>query len=111
MNKPLIAAHIIDAIRSGLAQSILREVVCIDFDWFANPCLTGILKITNQLFMFRINADDRKVVLNKSLLLSRNIAKLTITVRMGRTGEAFAIGFQAQSSFFKSRITVTCEMS
>ena len=56
-NESMVAAHIVHTIGSRLAQSILWEIVCIHFNRFSNPRLARILKITNQLFMFRIDAD------------------------------------------------------
>ena len=109
MNKSMIATYIVHTIWSRLAQSILRKIVCIHFNRFSNPCSAWIFKITNQLFMFRIDADRRQTILESSSLLLGNITKLTITIRMGWTCETFAIRFQAQSSFFNNRITVTCE--
>jgi hypothetical protein len=69
MNKCMIAAHIVHTIWGRLAQSILWKIVRIDFNRFYNPCLTRILKITDQLFMFRIDADCGQVVPEKSPLL------------------------------------------
>ena len=109
MNKSMVAAHIVHTIGGRLAQSILGEIVCIHFHRFSNPCSARVLKITDQLFMFRIDTDHGPAVPEKSLPLPRNIAKLTIAIGMGRTRETFAIRFQAQSSFFNNRITVTCE--
>ncbi len=111
MNESMVAAHIVHTIGSRLAQSILREIVRIDFDGFSNPRSARILEIPDQLFMFRIDADHGQSLPEESPLLLRNIAKLTVAIRMGWTCETLAICFQAQSSFFKSRITVTCERS
>ncbi len=47
MNKSMVAAHIIDTIRSRLAQSILWEIACIHFNRFSNPRSARVLKITN----------------------------------------------------------------
>lgn len=57
MNKSMVTAHIVYTIRSRLAQSILWKIVGIDFNRFSNPRLARVLKITDQLFMFRIDAD------------------------------------------------------
>jgi hypothetical protein len=61
--------------------------------------------------MFRIDADHGQSLPEESPLLLQNMAKLTVAIRMGWTCETLAICFQAQSNFFNSRITVTCERS
>ncbi len=111
MNESMVAAHIVHTIRSRLAQSILRKIVRIDFYGFSNPRSARILEISDQLFMFRIDADHGQSPPEESPLLLQNIAKLAVAIRVWRTCKTFAIRFQAQSSFFKSRITVTCERS
>ena len=105
----MVAAHIVDAIRGRLAQSILGEIVGIHFHRVSNPSSARVLKITDQLFMFRIDTDHGQAAPEKTLLLPRNIAKLTIAIRMGRSCETLAIRFQTQSRFFNNRITVTWE--
>ena len=57
MNKSMVAAHIVYTIRGCLTQSILWEIVCIHLHRFSNPRLARVLKITDQLFMFRIDAN------------------------------------------------------
>ena len=111
MNESMVAAQIVHTIGSRLAQSILREIVRIDFDGFSNPRPARILEISDQLFMLRIDADHGQSLPEESPLLLQNMAKLTVAIRMGWTCETLAICLQAQSSFFNSRITVTCERS
>jgi hypothetical protein len=47
MNKSMIAAHIVHTIRSRFVQSILWEIVRIDFDGFSNPRSARVLKISD----------------------------------------------------------------
>ena len=111
MDESVIAAHIVDAIRSRFAQGVLREIVCIHFDRLLGPRSARVLEIANKLFILRVDADHRQAKPEESLLLLLNMAKLTVAIEMGRTRETFAIGLQAQSSFFNNRITDTCETS
>ena len=111
MNKSMISTHIVYSIRGGLAQRILGKIVCIDFHRFSNPCPARVLKIADEFFVFRIHADDGQAAPKEAILLLLNITELSVTVRMGRTREAFPIRLQAQSRLFNNRITVTWETS
>lgn len=111
MDESVISANIVYTIRGRFTQGILREIVCIHFDRLLGPCSTRVLEIANKLFVLRIDADHRQAKPEKTPLLLLNIAELAVAIRMGWTRETFAIGLQAQSSFFSNRITDTCETS
>ena len=96
MDKSVIATHIVDTIRSRFAQGVLWEIVCIHFDRLSGPRSARVLKIADQLFVFRVDADHRQATPEESLLLLLNIAELAIPIRMGRTRETFAVRLQAQ---------------
>jgi hypothetical protein len=84
--------------------------VCIHFDRLFGPGSTRVLEIANQLLVLRVHANHRQAAAEESLLLLANIAELKVTIGVGWPRETFAIRFQAQSSFFNSRITDTCEI-
>ncbi|KKL09353.1 hypothetical protein LCGC14_2566720 [marine sediment metagenome] len=57
MDESVITTHIVHPIWSHLAQGILREIVCIHFDWLLGPGSTRVLGIANELLVFRVHAD------------------------------------------------------
>lgn len=91
MDESVIATHIVDTIRNRFAQGILWKIVCIHFDRLSGPRSARVLEISDQRFVFRVDANHRQAAPEESLLLRLNIAELAVAIRMGWTRETFAV--------------------
>ncbi len=61
----------------------------IDRFWSLFPCSSSVLKITNQFLLFGIYTDDRAVDGLKSFLLSLDVLKLRVSVRVSAASLVF----------------------
>ena len=83
------------------ARSFLKKVMTIHLVRFQTPGLPGVFKVADQLFFLGVHADHRPAGLQKPLLLSGDVAKLPISIRMRRTGDSFPAGLERELPFAK----------
>ncbi len=88
---PLIAPDIIDAIRNGLALGLTRKVIDIDCVRTLPPLPTGLLEVANQLFLLRVDANDRRFPPQKCSARLRNVFELFIAPRRLFARETLAV--------------------
>lgn len=80
-------------------RSVLKKVMAVHLFGFQTPGSSSVLEVADQLFFLGIHADHRPTGLQKPLLLSNDVAKLPISIRMRRTGNSFPIGFERELPF------------
>jgi len=80
--------HIVDAIGYGFAARILLKVMSVDPFWGA----TGVLEVTDQLFLLGIDADHGLASRHMLLALGSDVLKLGVAVRRLRASQFFALG-------------------
>ena len=71
IDKSLIAAKIIDAVRDGHAFSVGREIMVKDRSGLLAPSSSGLMKRSDQLAAFGIDADHRQPMSSVVLNLER----------------------------------------
>ncbi len=93
-----IPGHVIDAIRNGFAQRILRKVRFKNVEGRLPPGPPGIFEETDQFFFLRIYADYRAPRLFEFALLPDNVAKLLVAMGIVVRAQAFPIDAQGIAS-------------
>jgi hypothetical protein len=101
INVAPILARQVKAIRCGPTRSVLKKIVTVHLFRFQTPGLSSVLEVADQLFFLGIHADYRPTGLQKPFLLSGDVAKLPIPIRMRRSGNSFPIGFERKFPFAK----------
>jgi len=80
----IIAAKIIDAVRDSHPLSVGREIMVKDRHGLLTPPTAGLMKLSDQLAAFGINADHRQSVGSVVLNLAADVAKLLIALAGSR---------------------------
>jgi len=94
---PFVSFGIIDAIGGGPALGILGKIVGVHRFRLLSPTLTGVLKAADEFLLLRIDADARSPRLPKFLAFLGDVAKLSVTVRVGTTRvQRFAMAAQTE---------------
>src|SRR5262245_52899651 len=92
--KTLVVLQVVDAIRDHFPFRITGEIFFQHRQRYLPPGATGILKVTDQLFLLRIHANGRLTSLEKRSSLTQDIAYLPIPLRVLFLGQALAIDAQ-----------------
>jgi hypothetical protein len=72
-HQTVIGLRIVDSIGDSYPLGVASEVMVFDDLRFALPLYPGILEFPNQLFLFRIHADDRLAVGGRFLPLPADV--------------------------------------
>lgn len=91
---PAIVGEIVDAIGNSFADRLAGKNMVVHIQRLTPPGPTSILEASNQLFLFRIDANNRVASLEKGSPLLINVAKLTIAIRIVCAGDRLAIAVQ-----------------
>lgn len=75
-----VMGDVIDAVGNSFALGQTQKVVYIHLAPLLAPLFASLLKVTDQLRLFRIDTDDRPVVAQVSLPIADQVAKLLIPV-------------------------------
>ena len=80
----MIVCRIVHAIRTNLAQFLVRKIVRLDAFWLPLGLIVppSIGKLAHEFFLFRINGNDRLARTLKHFHTAIDIAKLRIAVGM-----------------------------
>ena len=90
----LMVLHIIDAIRHGLAQRILRKVMHVDTLRALAPGAPGVLEVTNQFFLLGVDTDHRLSRRHMLGALLNKVLELRVAFRLGWATQLFDVGMQ-----------------
>jgi hypothetical protein len=101
INVSPILARQVKAIRCCPTRSVLEKIVTVHLFRFQTPSLSSVLEVADQFFFLGIYADYRPTGLQKPFLLSGDVAKLSIPIRMRRPGNSFAVGLEREFPFAK----------
>ena len=80
-NEPGIACEIVNPTGNGDALGIGREIMVVDLDRRGAPLSSGLIKTTDQLSCFGVDADRRPLVARKSCALLLEISELAVPQR------------------------------
>ena len=75
-----VMADVIDTVGNSFALGQTQKVVDMHLASLLAPLFAGLLKVADQLRLFRIDTDDRPVVTQVSLPIADQVAKLLIPV-------------------------------
>src|SRR5215813_15327829 len=94
---PFVAGQLINSIRDSFAQLRVFKLMNAHLDRVSRgaPRLAGLLAITDQFFLFRVNRNDRLATFLKRPHVLVHGLELLVPIRMIRSCFGFAIGLQA----------------
>ncbi len=99
VDKSLIEAKIIDAVRDGNPFCVGRKIMVKHLNGLLTPSASGLMKRSDQLAAFGVNTDHRQAMGSVVLNLGADVAKLLIAL-VGRRG-VFSAPIQGFSSSFE----------
>src|ERR1022692_2768220 len=96
-----ISGNVVGTIRNGLAFALLREVMHqhpIGLS-LGQPSATSVFKGSHELFLLRVDRNNRVAIPPEGLHLAVHVAKLGIAVDMLGTLTGFHVGLQGITHF------------
>ena len=97
----LIVEQVVDAIRHSSTESVLLEVMHVYVRGRLTPAASRVLEIADQLLFLRIHADNGQARLPKGFHFARDVLELFFALWMGRSAQAFDVGFQGVVHLFQ----------
>lgn len=89
---PARAVDQVDPLGQRDTQGIRGKVIGVDLLGLLAPTPAGVLEVAHQLLFLQVHADHRQTFGQERLPLPSNLAKLPVSIRMPRAGEALSVG-------------------
>ena len=97
MRGSTVGSQVIDAVRDGDTEGVGAKVVIVDEYGCLMPSGTGILELTDELFLLGIDADQGDGLIGETLAQLRDVGKLCVSLCRRTVGALFVIDAQGKA--------------